>query len=183
VKREETINPCFNSRCFCALASMLVAASVYHPSRDVGALMDAAFRDGLFLGRLDAEQGRKPQLSTGRWSTDSDRRLFVSGYVQAYGEVFRAAEDEPHAWQLAEQRGYRDGITDGVKQRRGSNRFQASASENYARADRGFSSRMGELTQYKQLYREAYCTGYQRGYYRNEEKIESAKLTQLSEPE
>jgi hypothetical protein len=143
---------------FCALALMLVAASVYHPSRVVGALMDAAFRDGLFLGRLDAEQGRKPQLSAGRWSTDSDRRLFVSGYVQAYGEMFRAAEDEPHAWQLAEQRGYRDGITDGVKQRRGSKRFQASASENYARADRGFSSRMGELTQHKQLYREAYCT-------------------------
>jgi hypothetical protein len=154
---------------------MLVAEAV-HYSRT-----DAAFRDGLFLGRQDAEHGRKPHLSTGRWSADADRRLFVSAYLQAYGEMFGASGNEPRTWQLAEQRGYRDGITDGVKQRRGSKRFKASASENYAIADRGYSERMGEVSRYKQLYREAYCTGYQQGYYGEEEKIESAKFAQVSQ--
>jgi hypothetical protein len=97
--------------------------------------------------------------------------------------MFSAAGDEPPVWQLAEQRGYRDGITDGLKQRHGSNRFQASVSENYTRADRGYSERIGDLSRYKQLYREAYCTGYQQGYYGEAEKISSAKFAQLSEPE
>jgi hypothetical protein len=162
----------------CALALMLVTAVVHYPRSDVGGPTDAAFRDGLFLGRQDAEQGRKPHLSTGRWSADADRRLFVSAYLQAYGEMFGASGDEPRTWQLAEQRGYRDGITDGLKQRRRSKRFEASAFENYARADRGYSERMGDVSQYKQLYREAYCTGYQQGYYGEEEKIESAKFAQ-----
>ena len=162
---------------------MVVATAVHNSRSDVGGPTDAAFRDGLFQGRLDAEQGRKPHLSTGRWSVDADRRLFVSGYLRAYGEMFDAAGDEPQAWQLAEQRGYRDGITDGLRQRRGSKRFQASASENYTRADRGYSERMGDVNRYRRLYREAYCTGYQQGYYSEPEQIESAKFTQLSEPQ
>jgi hypothetical protein len=160
---------------------MLVAAAVHYSRSDFGGPTDAAFRDGLFLGRQDAEHGRKPHLSTGRWSADADRRLFVSAYLQAYGEMFGASGNEPRTWQLAEQRGYRDGITDGLKQRRGSKRFKASASENYAIADRGYSERMGEVSRYKQLYREAYCTGYQQGYYGEEEKIESAKFAQVSQ--
>jgi hypothetical protein len=167
----------------CVLALMLVAAAVHYPRNDVGGPTDAAFRDGLFLGRQDAEHGRKPHLSTGRWSADADRRLFVSAYLQAYGEMFGASGDEPRTWQLAEQRGYHDGITDGHKQRRASKQLQASASENYARADRGYTERMGDVTRYKQLYREAYSTGYQQGYYGEEEKTESAKFAQLSEPE
>jgi hypothetical protein len=114
---------------------------------------------------------------------DADRRLFVSGYLQAYGGMYGQAAEEPQAWQPAEQRGYRDGITDGLRQRRGSKRFQSSASENYTRADRGYSERMGDVSRYKQLYREAYCTGYQQGYYGEPEKIASAKFTQLSQPE
>jgi hypothetical protein len=168
---------------FCGLALIVVAAAVRYPRSDVGGSTAAAFRDGLFQGRQDAEHGRKPHLSTGRWSVDVDRRLFVSGYLQTYGEMFGAAGDEPQTWQLAQQRGYRDGITDGLKQRQGSKRFQAIASENYTRADRGYSERMGDVSRYKRLYREAYCTGYQQGYYGEPEKIESAKFAQLSEPE
>jgi hypothetical protein len=47
----------------------------------------AAFRDGLFLARLNAKHGRKPHLMSGRWSTDADRRLFVAAYLQAYREM------------------------------------------------------------------------------------------------
>src|SRR5260370_36913130 len=128
----------------CAPALMLVAA-VHNPRSDVGGPSTAAFRDGLFLGRQDAEHGRKPHLSTGRWSADADRRLFVSAYLQAYGEMFGASGNEPRTWQLAEQRGYRDGITDGLKQRRGSKRLQAEASENYANADPGYPNPLAHL--------------------------------------
>jgi hypothetical protein len=167
----------------CALALMLVAAAAHYSLSDAGGPTDAAFRDGLFLGRQDAEHGRKPHLSTGRWNLEADRRLFVSGYIKAFGEMFGGAGDEPQAWQRAEQRGYRDGITDGFKQRRGSKQFQVRASENYARADGGYSGRMGDVSRHKQFYREAYCAGYQQGYYGGEEKIESAKFAQLSQVE
>jgi hypothetical protein len=48
---------------------------------------DGAFRDGLYLGKLDAESGRKPHLSIGRWNTARDRASFVAGYQQGYRQV------------------------------------------------------------------------------------------------
>ena len=51
---------------------------------------DPAFRDGLYLGKLDAENGREPHLSTGRWSTDVDRASFKSGYQEGYRQVLDA---------------------------------------------------------------------------------------------
>jgi hypothetical protein len=51
---------------------------------------EGAFRDGLFLARLDVQNGRAPHLATGRWSTSSDRALFVAGYQQGYGEFAEA---------------------------------------------------------------------------------------------
>jgi hypothetical protein len=145
---------------------------------------DAAFRDGLFLGRLGAEGGRKPHLTSGRWSADVDRRLFVSGYLKAYGEMYsRATSEHAAASRLAGQKGYRDGVTDGLQQRLGSKRFQASATENYRRADRGYSESSGDLYQYERSYREAYCNGYQEGYYAEPEQIETANFIQAREPE
>jgi hypothetical protein len=51
---------------------------------------DAAFRDGLYLGRLDAEGARKVAPSTGRWSDPKDRASFLAGYQKGYEET-RAA--------------------------------------------------------------------------------------------
>lgn len=48
---------------------------------------DGAFSDGLFLGKLDAESGRKQHLSIGRWGTAKDRASFVAGYQQGYRQV------------------------------------------------------------------------------------------------
>ncbi len=45
---------------------------------------DAAFRDGLFMGRHDAEQGRLRHVSTGRWSASSDRSHYQAGYEAAF---------------------------------------------------------------------------------------------------
>ena len=74
-----------------ALTAMLARVAAHH-SHFVGSTVrnptDAASRDGLFQGRLDAERGRKQHLASGRWNLDADRRLFVSGYLQE-GRGFR----------------------------------------------------------------------------------------------
>ena len=172
----------------CTVAAVLARVAA-HQSHFAGIAMavnnpaNAAFRDGLFQGRLHAERGRKQHLSSGRWNVDSDRRSFVSGYLQAYREVYaRAASAPPRAWQPAAQRGFRDGMADGLQQGRESKRSQPAATENYKRADRGYSDSGGGLNQYERLYREAYCTGYQQGYYGEPEKIETATFSPVSEP-
>ena len=145
---------------------------------------DAAFRDGLFLARLDAEHGRKPHLTSGRWSTDADRRSFVSAYLQAYREMqVGAASEQLGSSQLAAQRGYRDGITDGLQQRYRFGSFRANATEKYQKADRGYSDSSGDLSEYKQAYREAYCNGYQQAYYSEAENIEAAIFNEANAPE
>jgi hypothetical protein len=139
--------------------SDFVGNAVHYPS-------DAAFRDGLFQGRLDAEHGRKQHLASGRWNLDSDRRLFVAGYLQAYRETSgRGASEQLGVWQLTEQKGYRDGITDGLQQLHESKRFAPNTTPNYKGVDWGHLDSSGGLSQYKQVYREAYCNGYQVGYY------------------
>ncbi len=45
---------------------------------------DGSFRDGLYLGRLTAKQGRPNRPPVGRWSNKSDRDSFLAGYLQAY---------------------------------------------------------------------------------------------------
>jgi hypothetical protein len=45
---------------------------------------DAAYRDGLFVGRLHAEAGKAPLTTTSRWSTNPDRASFMTAYNQSY---------------------------------------------------------------------------------------------------
>src|SRR5260370_42557323 len=71
-------------------ASAIFATVALHRSHvvlgDVNTQTDAAFRDGLFLARLDAEHGRKPRLLSGRWSTEGGTRSFALSYFQGYTE-------------------------------------------------------------------------------------------------
>lgn len=48
---------------------------------------DAAYRDGLFLGRFDAETGRSHRVCLGRWSTPPDRASFAGGYEEGYTQA------------------------------------------------------------------------------------------------
>ncbi len=48
---------------------------------------NAAFRDGLYLGRLDARESRAAHLATGRWSRDLDRASFNAGYGVGYMQI------------------------------------------------------------------------------------------------
>ena len=103
-----------------ALAAILAMSAVHGSQIDAGSLnADAAFRDGVFMGHLDADRGRKPHLACGRWRTDADRRSFVSGYVEAYRERQGGAASGLLRYRLvAEQRGYYDGVADGLQQHR-----------------------------------------------------------------
>lgn len=56
---------------------------------------NAAFRDGLHLGRFDAQSGRTRHLSVGRWSSNPDRAWFTVGYEAGYlrGSAARTAAE------------------------------------------------------------------------------------------
>jgi hypothetical protein len=55
---------------------------------------DGAFRDGLYLGRLAAENGQTPRPAVGRWSAEHDRSMFTAGYRRGYGESLTGASSE-----------------------------------------------------------------------------------------
>jgi hypothetical protein len=59
---------------------------VLSPDQTVSAQQaaDAAFRDGLYLGKLarTAKSSMRPPI--GRWSTENDRASFVAGYRQGF---------------------------------------------------------------------------------------------------
>lgn len=45
---------------------------------------EGSFRDGLYLGRLHRKRGLASHPAAGRWSRESDRRLFEAGYARGY---------------------------------------------------------------------------------------------------
>ena len=70
-------------------SAMLVQRDVtirQKPSADVLLTNDAAFRDGLYLGKLAHAANRQTHPPIGRWSTEKDRASFAAGYRQGFGE-------------------------------------------------------------------------------------------------
>lgn len=55
---------------------------------------DGAFRDGLYIGRLTAEQGRSLHPAIGRWSNEKDRASFIADYHRGYREFLAGATNE-----------------------------------------------------------------------------------------
>jgi hypothetical protein len=80
---------------FAVLVS-LGAGRLMHPVAAAGTLTigranfdmerNAAFRDGLFQGKLAASHGEEEHLSVGRWNAPEDRAAFVAGYRHGYSE-------------------------------------------------------------------------------------------------
>ena len=75
------------------IALSLGTVSVFHVQRrpnflstneNVSHITDGAFRDGLYLGRLAAENGVAPHVVSGRWATEADRASFTAGYQKGY---------------------------------------------------------------------------------------------------
>lgn len=50
----------------------------------------AAYRDGLYHARLQAERGEEPHVAVGRWQNAADRELFVAGYRQGFTDFYAA---------------------------------------------------------------------------------------------
>jgi hypothetical protein len=48
---------------------------------------DGAYRDGLYLGKLDAQAGRRERPAVGRWVGEADRELFREGYRTGYAQA------------------------------------------------------------------------------------------------
>jgi hypothetical protein len=81
-----------------SIGAVGLATHAYRPrqssSVDAAQEMDAAYRDGLFWGRFDGQDGRKVRPSVGRWNTDKDRASFTAGYQKAYREALAARSGE-----------------------------------------------------------------------------------------
>jgi uncharacterized protein with FMN-binding domain len=45
---------------------------------------NAAYRDGYYMGKHDAEQGRANHVAVGRWSSSQDRAQYQTGYDAGY---------------------------------------------------------------------------------------------------
>lgn len=56
-------------------------------SRSIDPLMTAAYRDGLYVGKLVAQRGEQHVAPVGRWATQTDRDAFLAGYEQANPEI------------------------------------------------------------------------------------------------
>lgn len=67
----------------------------------------AAYRDGLYLGKMAAERGDAAHVATGRWATDTDRTQFAAGYEQAFGDAVAGANAQSDTTAVA---AYRDGL-------------------------------------------------------------------------
>jgi len=50
-------------------------------------LLTAAYRDGLYVGKLAAQRGEQRQAPVGRWAMQTDRDAFLAGYEQASLEI------------------------------------------------------------------------------------------------
>lgn len=74
---------------FAGTASMLqpnrlrVSSAIYD---DASLANNAAFRDGLYLGRLAAERASGAHVASGRWAAEADRASFRAGFQQGYQE-------------------------------------------------------------------------------------------------
>ena len=82
-------------------ASMLRADHHNHLpvlNQAVAQITNAAFRDGLYLGRLAAERSAEPHVASGRWATSEDRSSFTAGYQRGYSEFLQAKRRRPRAF-------------------------------------------------------------------------------------
>jgi hypothetical protein len=56
-------------------------------------LLTAAYRDGLYVGKLAAQRGEQRAAPVGRWARQTDRDLFLAGYEQANLEIAEAGSN------------------------------------------------------------------------------------------
>lgn len=128
---------------------------------------DAAFSDGVFQATLDFQSGRKPHLSSGRWSADRDRLSYVSGYHQRWRELFKDRASTSPVVDDAQLTGYWDGVVEGAKDGKSAQPFQVAGGDKGQAAAGAHSASYSEAE--KQHYLNGYAAGYKAGYYAQHE--------------
>jgi len=146
----------------------------------------AAYQNGFEHGKADA-QSRLPSNSQPRdqWTTDDARSAYRQGYTAGYAEGISAATaSNPGAAagagtgaaagtagamaspssKDAGSYGYQDGLAAGRKDKDNGHSFRPTDSDMYKNADHGWTADLGDKDHYKQLYRQAFASGYQAGY-------------------
>jgi hypothetical protein len=151
-----------------SLLTGVAARSTQSASSQIYKATNAAFRDGLYVGKLDAAQGNRPHVGSGRWGADQDRRAYVAGYQRGYNQILQSIASKMSSPQLAETAGYRDGIVDGTMDRRAAKPFRVTKTDNYRSAIRGVADVESDQERSRQAYRKAYANGYQEAYYGRE---------------
>src|SRR5258707_1250548 len=151
------------------VAGLLIGITLHAPhplTPTTSSAMDAASRDGSYLARLDVENARKPRLASGRWSSNSDRARFITGYEEGYQQGVEARiADLPKA-DANEKAGYQQGLSDGATDQAASQPFRPDKAKLHYLNAAGRAFRSGEdEVKYRQEYRYAYLNGYQEGYY------------------
>lgn len=73
-----------------AKTSVKSPAAATSESRGIDATLSAAYRDGLYVGKLAAQRGEKRLAPAARWSAQNDRDAFLAGYQQANAEIAEA---------------------------------------------------------------------------------------------
>jgi hypothetical protein len=129
--------------------------------------MTASFRDGVYLGRRDAESGSKPMPVKGRWSSESDRRSFAAGYFNGYMVEGLRTSKLPWIPRALDNQAFEEGKLDGAADREGSHRFDLASKAKF----RDAAKICGSNSACTERYRSGYATGYQHAYYQVNGKI------------
>lgn len=156
-----------------------VTSGTQTAAAQVNSATNAAFRDGLYLGKLDAGRGNRPHLGSGRWNQDADRRNYIEGYVRGFNEAAIASGNSGNRMQTAEMIGYRDGVIDATSDRNTGKGFQLSKNDNYRTALRGVAQPEVDQERSRHAYRQGYANGYQEAYY-GKKHLERAVTGELS---
>src|SRR5436853_6828643 len=122
-----------------AIASTVgIVVSAHGPktaASNVSQITDAAFRDGLFQAKLDVQRGKGPHLLSGRWSTFSDRALFIAGYQHGSREFSAAQAGTLRQPTVAQLAGDAAGMVGGAGAGRTSQPLQPEGTERFETAD------------------------------------------------
>jgi hypothetical protein len=150
--------------CVSFASGMLVEGTAHKPklaASEASQEVDAAFRDGVFQAKLDVQEGRRPRLLVGRWSTETERALYIAGYQKGFREFSGTSTGEVNEISAAElaATGYRD------RHRLGAQPFQAEQAPNYRDAGMAYLDSNADSELYKGYYHEGYSNGYKQGYY------------------
>lgn len=104
----------------------------------------------------DRDNDRDRQRGNGRWGR---------GRLGRYGQRGNAGYGNYGSiYQVAQQRGYQDGLNTGANDARRGQSYNPQRSHYYQNATYGYDSSYGNKNEYKQAYRQGFLQGYRQGF-------------------